>query len=99
MVRFRPALDEVAGVSYKLSEPDYAALDASDSWVTRLLGALELQMGWLSPLLTGRGLEGLLQCVVDKATLRLEALLSRKQFNQLGGLQLDKDTRTLVSKG
>lgn len=28
---------------------------------------------------------------------RLEALLARKAFNQLGGLQLDRDIRALVS--
>ena len=30
---------------------------------------------------------------------RLEAILARKPFNQLGGLQLDRDTRLMVRGG
>jgi hypothetical protein len=36
--------------------------------------------------------------IVDKLVQRLEVLLSRKQFNQLGGLQLDRDARGLVAQ-
>lgn len=38
------------------------------------------------------------QAVVDKVAVRLEALLARKPFTQLGGLQLDKDARQLVRR-
>jgi hypothetical protein len=43
-------------------------------------------------------LQGTLHAVLDKLVARLEALLARKPFTQLGGLQLDRDTRTLVSR-
>lgn len=41
--------------------------------------------------------QGVVHAVLDKAVVKLEALISRKTFNQLGGLQLDRDVRTLVS--
>lgn len=34
--------------------------------------------------------------MLDKVVSRLEAQVLRKRFNQLGGLQLEKDVRTLV---
>jgi len=98
MPRLRPALDVAAGASYRLSEAEYAARDAADSWVSPLLGALEAQAGWAGPLLTARNCEALLQALVDRVAARLEALLSRKPFNQLGGLALDREARTLVRR-
>ena len=41
--------------------------------------------------------QGLLHLLLDKLVARLEATLARKQFSQLGGLQLERETRTLLS--
>ena len=41
--------------------------------------------------------QGLLHLLLDKLVARLEALLGRKRFSQLGGLQLERDTRMLLS--
>lgn len=40
--------------------------------------------------------QGVLHAVLDKVVSRVETLISRKSFNQLGGLQLDRDIRALV---
>ncbi|KAL6746871.1 component of oligomeric golgi complex 4 [Haematococcus lacustris] len=97
MPRLRTVLEEVAAVSYQLSEAEYAAAESGEGWVQRLLVGLELAVTWLQPLLTANNYEGMVHGVLDKVVARLEALLSRKAFSQLGGLQLDRDTRTLVS--
>ena len=41
--------------------------------------------------------QGLLHLLLDMLVARLEALLGRKRFSQLGGLQLERDTRMLLS--
>ena len=42
-------------------------------------------------------LQVLLHLLLDKLVARLEALMGRKQFSQLGGLQLERDARLLLS--
>ncbi|MEW5307113.1 MAG: hypothetical protein WDW36_009530 [Sanguina aurantia] len=97
--RLRPTLEgDVTAASYCLSELEYAGRESEGApWVGRLLAALDNAMLWLQPFLTTDNYEGLFHLVVDKVVSRLEGILSRKQFNQLGGLQLDRDTRLLVS--
>uniref|UniRef100_A0A7S0RYR1 Conserved oligomeric Golgi complex subunit 4 n=1 Tax=Chlamydomonas leiostraca TaxID=1034604 RepID=A0A7S0RYR1_9CHLO len=95
--RLRPVLDDVAAASYVLSESDYAALEGGEGWAGRLLLALQANLGWMSGCLTTNNYEGVVHGVLDRVVSRLEAVLARKQFNQLGGLQLERDTRTLVS--
>jgi hypothetical protein len=48
-------------------------------------------------LLTPAAWEALFHALLDKVLARLEALLGRKAFTQLGGLQLDRDLRALVA--
>ncbi|WIA35384.1 hypothetical protein OEZ86_003832 [Tetradesmus obliquus] len=95
--RLRPILDEVGTTSYQLSDADYSGGDLEGGWVVRLAGCLQLQLAWLTPLLTPACWEGLTLLLLDKLLARLEVLLGRKAFSQLGGLQLDKDVRSLVA--
>lgn len=95
--RFRPVLDEVAAVSYLLSDSEYSNREAEDGWANHLLAALQLLLLWLQPLLTSNNYEVLLHLLLDKMVARLEAVIARKQFSQLGGLQLERDARLLLS--
>ncbi|KAF8060573.1 COG4 [Scenedesmus sp. PABB004] len=95
--RLRPILDEVGTTSYQLSESDYAGGELGGGWVMRLAVGLELQLSWLQPLLTPGCWESLALLLLDKLLTRLEVLLGRKTFTQLGGLQLDRDVRSLVA--
>eukprot|EP00897_Mesotaenium_endlicherianum_P006163 jgi/Mesen1/5575/ME000281S04641 len=94
--RLRVVLDTVAGVSYDLTEAQYAENEVNDPWVQALLHAVEASVEWLQPLLTGGNYDALVHLVIDFVTRRLEALILQKRFNQLGGLQLDRDARALV---
>ncbi|KAI8468195.1 MAG: component of oligomeric golgi complex 4 [Monoraphidium minutum] len=95
--RLRGVLDEVGAASYLLGDSDYLQAETEDGWVGHLLAALDLQLRWLQPRLTPGAWEGLFHSLLDKLLARLEVLLSRKQFSQLGGLQLDRDVRALVA--
>eukprot|EP00898_Chlorokybus_atmophyticus_P002420 jgi/Chlat1/3179/Chrsp22S03409 len=95
-VRLRPALDAIANCSYELKEEEYAEHDASDAWVQRLLATVDSALEPLQSLLTGSNYDATVHLVVDFTASRIEAVLMQRRFNQLGGLQLDRDMRALV---
>ncbi|KAK4748404.1 hypothetical protein SAY87_014990 [Trapa incisa] len=95
--RIRPVLDGVAIISYELSEAEYADNEINDPWVQRLLHTVETDMAWLQPLMTANNFDSFVHLVIDFIVKRLEVIMMQKRFSQLGGLQLDRDARALVS--
>ncbi|KAL6982165.1 Golgi transport complex subunit 4 [Sarracenia purpurea var. burkii] len=95
--RIRPVLDTVATISYELSEAEYADNEISDPWVQRLLLSVESNVAWLQPLMTANNYDSFVHLVIDFIVKRLEVIMMQKRFSQLGGLQLDRDSRALVS--
>ncbi|BFG21180.1 hypothetical protein CerSpe_074540 [Prunus speciosa] len=95
--RLRPVLDYVGTISYELSEAQYADNEVNDPWVQRLLHAVETNVAWLQPLMTANNYDSFVHLVLDFIVKRLEATMIQKRFSQLGGLQLDRDARALVS--
>ncbi|XP_057499387.1 conserved oligomeric Golgi complex subunit 4-like [Actinidia eriantha] len=95
--RIRPVLDSVATISYELSEAEYADNEVNDPWVQRLLHSVESSVSWLQPLMTASNYDSFVHIVIDFIVKRLEAIMMQKRFSQLGGLQLDRDARALVS--
>ena len=55
--RLRPVLDEVAAVSYQLSDAEYSMREAEEGWAQRLLAALQVHLAWLQPMLTTNNYE------------------------------------------
>ncbi|XP_021747647.1 conserved oligomeric Golgi complex subunit 4-like [Chenopodium quinoa] len=95
--RIRPIVDNVGTISYELSEAEYADNEVNDPWVQRLLHAVETNAAWLQPVMTANNYDTFVHLIIDFITKRLELIMMQKRFSQLGGLQLDRDTRTLVS--
>ncbi|XP_062091291.1 conserved oligomeric Golgi complex subunit 4 [Humulus lupulus] len=95
--RIRPLLDSVATISYELSEAEYADNEVNDPWVQRLLHAVETNVAWLQSLMTANNYDSFVHLVIDFIVKRLEVIMMQKRFSQLGGLQLDRDARALVS--
>lgn len=89
-------MDSVGSINYELTEQEYSENELNDPWVQKLLVAVESSVAWLQPLLTSSNYEALLHLVIDFVVKRLEILMTQKKFNQLGGLQLDRDCRTLL---
>ncbi|BFI43089.1 hypothetical protein AXG93_1774s1140 [Marchantia polymorpha subsp. ruderalis] len=94
--RLRGILDVVGPVSYELTEAQYAENEVNDPWVQKLLHLVDGNVAWLQPLLTSNNYDSLVHLIIDFLVKRLEAIMVQKRFNQLGGLQLDRDARTLV---
>ncbi|EFJ43661.1 component of oligomeric golgi complex 4 [Volvox carteri f. nagariensis] len=95
--RMRALLDELAAMSYTLTEAEYASLEVEGGWAGRLVLALSGLSSLMRSLLTTSNWEVLFGSLLDKLSARLEGLLGRKPFNQLGGLQLDREVRLLIS--
>ncbi|CAA7013042.1 unnamed protein product [Microthlaspi erraticum] len=95
--RIRPVLDTVATISYELTETEYAENEVNDPWVQRLLHSVETNAAWLQPLMTSNNYDSFLHLIIDFIVRRLEVIMMQKRFSQLGGLQLDRDMRALVS--
>lgn len=95
--RIRPVLDNVATISYELSEAEYAENEVNDPWVQRLLHAVETNAAWLQSLMTANNYDSFIHLIIEFLVKRLEVIMMQKRFSQLGGLQLDRDCRALVS--
>ncbi|MCL7041635.1 hypothetical protein MKW94_009901 [Papaver nudicaule] len=95
--RIRPVLDMVGTVSYELSEAEYAENEVNDPWVQKLLHAVETNATWLQPTMTSSNYDSFVHLIIDFIVKRLEVIMMQKKFSQLGGLQLDRDARALVS--
>lgn len=95
--RMKSVLDEVASVIYVLNEAEYSAREEEEGWAHRMIVSLQGTVGWLQPFMTTGNYEGLFHILVDKILARLEAMLGRKGFSQLGGLLLERDVRTMLS--
>ncbi|CAM9416509.1 unnamed protein product [Sphacelaria rigidula] len=92
-------LGEKSAVSYQLSENQYATNEAEDPFAHGLVEYLRLL---LEPYRPPDGLSEslfleLLTLVAGYLAKRLELALKRRFFTQLGGLQLDKDLRCIMS--
>ncbi|KAL8122554.1 hypothetical protein AgCh_019043 [Apium graveolens] len=95
--KIRLVLDKVGTISYELSEAEYADNEVNDPWVQTLLHNVETNIAWLQPLMTANNYDLFVHLVIDFVVKRLEVIMMQKRFSQLGGLQLDRDARALVS--
>lgn len=94
----RPLLDQFVEISYELEGGDAASGGAGAPWSHSLLDAFGGHFGWLQPLLTPSLFETVVHSAVDKLVARMEAAVAQKRFTQLGGLQLERDVRSLIGK-
>lgn len=95
--RVRPALDAAASASYELTEAQYAENEAADPWQQRLVAGVSAVLDAVKPMLTPANFDALVGLVADAVAARIEATVTQKRFNQLGGLQLDREARALVA--
>eukprot|EP00899_Mesostigma_viride_P022766 jgi/Mesvir1/3674/Mv14963-RA.2 len=96
MPLLRPVLDTLVNVKYVLDEEEYAENEVNDPWVQRVLAQVDMCLEVVNSSLTSNCLDALVHLVIDAVVLRLEAIVTQKKFNQLGGLQMDRDVRALV---
>ena len=81
-----------------LTDAQAAEYEANDPWSHSLVATLQ---SFLTPLkgsmLTGDNTDNLIAVMASSVTSEIERLVLTKKFNQLGGLQLDRDIRSVLS--
>ncbi|KAI8101797.1 hypothetical protein M9434_006863 [Picochlorum sp. BPE23] len=92
MSKLRPILDAFVANSYELSDDEAV----NDGWSVSLIQAFEQAFTWLQNILSPELYDKVIESSVDKIVSRMEASVAQKQFSQLGGLQLEKDVRSLI---
>ncbi|CAL5022161.1 unnamed protein product [Urochloa decumbens] len=95
--RIRPVLDTVATVSYELDDAEYGENEVNDPWVQNLILAVNNNVAWLQPVMTSNNYDSFVHLIIDFIVKRLEVIMMQKRFSQLGGLQLDKEVRSLIN--
>jgi hypothetical protein len=92
MSKLRPVLDVFVAARYELTED----VELNDEWSISLIQAFEQAFIWLQNIISSEVYTKVIDLAVDKIITRMEACIAQKQFSQLGGLQLEKDVRSLV---
>lgn len=95
--RLKVCTDVIPTVSHVLSEEDLVNFEVNDPFVQQLISCLE---GVLNELKGSLLVQVFGQVVIDVAgelALLLEAQLFKCTFNQLGGVQLDRELRALIA--
>jgi hypothetical protein len=110
LARLRPVLrsmvssamgppDKPGAVRYALSETQFALNDASDPWAHQFVHSLDVLFAPYAHPVRGLGpasFRALLGLAASYVAERLEMSLRKRHFTQLGGLQLDKDLRSVM---
>lgn len=92
----KASLAAAAACDYVLSEERYATNERSDPWALPLAAALEAALTPMADSLTQTNYDGVLLSLAERVAALLEGYILGKRFNQLGGLQLDREIRTVV---
>ena len=96
LLKMRHTLEAFVSASYELSDAGESGFEISDQWSTSMVQSFGRTFSWLQPMLTPDVFARVLSSAVDKIVSRMEAAIGQKTFTQLGGLQLDKDVRSIV---
>lgn len=92
MSHLRPHLDDFVSATYALSDTD----NVNDSWALGLIQTFDLTFSWLRDVVTPATFDRVIDSAINIIISRMEAAVAHKQFTQLGGLQLEKDIRSLI---
>uniref|UniRef100_A0A663MNU0 Conserved oligomeric Golgi complex subunit 4 n=1 Tax=Athene cunicularia TaxID=194338 RepID=A0A663MNU0_ATHCN len=93
----KPWINLFLSVSHNIEEEEFSDYEANDPWVQQFIVNLEQQMtefkAGLSPVIYDT-LTGLMTSLI---AIELEKVLLKSTFSRLGGLQFDKELRSLIA--
>merc|ERR1719383_33105 len=95
--RIKPFVDNFAAIRHDLSEEDFANYEANDPWVQALIVCVDGLLASFRQSLTPNNYDGLVGQLTTEIVTRLEKAVAKSTFNRLGGLQFDKELRSLVA--
>ncbi|XP_074645003.1 conserved oligomeric Golgi complex subunit 4-like [Tubulanus polymorphus] len=92
----KPWVNTFQSTSHNISEEDFANYEANDPWVQNFIVNLDTLLSTFKGSMTTSNYDGLVNLLSNEITNRLEKAVMKTHFNRLGGLQFDKELRSLV---
>uniref|UniRef100_A0A673UVM1 Conserved oligomeric Golgi complex subunit 4 n=1 Tax=Suricata suricatta TaxID=37032 RepID=A0A673UVM1_SURSU len=98
--KFDSCLSDLAAVSNKfrdLLQEEFNDYEANDPWVQQFILNLEQQMAEFKASLSPVIYDSLTSLMTSLVAVELERVVLKSTFNRLGGLQFDKELRSLIA--
>jgi len=95
--RLKPLVDGFITVPHNINEEQFAEYEANDPFVQELIVKLDELLTTFKVGLTSGNYERFVLLVAGEVSMQLEKAVIKSTFSRLGGLQFDKEVRTLSS--
>merc|ERR1719233_351237 len=95
--RMKPWVDSFCSYSHNITEEQFSDYSANDPWVQQTIVNLDNLMQSFKSGLTAANFDSLVMLVASEVTVQLEKAVIKSSFSRLGGLQFDREVRSLSS--
>lgn len=95
--RLKPWIDSFTTIPHNINDEQYSEFEANDPFVQGLIVNLDGLLNTFKVGLTGGNYERFVMLVAGEVTMQLEKAVMKSSFSRLGGLQFDKEVRSLSS--
>merc|ERR1712198_834658 len=95
--RVKPWIDGFNLVSHNLTDEFFTDYAANDPWVQQTIINIDILLQSFKSSMTQTNFDSFVNIVASEVTLQLEKAGTKTSFNRLGGLQFDKEVRSLSS--
>ncbi|XP_010716206.1 conserved oligomeric Golgi complex subunit 4 isoform X3 [Meleagris gallopavo] len=93
----KPWINLFLSISHSIEEEEFSDYEANDPWVQQFIVHLEQQMTEFKVGLSPAIYDNLTGLMTSLIATELEKVLLKSSFNRLGGLQFDKELRSLIA--
>uniref|UniRef100_A0A671EWR1 Conserved oligomeric Golgi complex subunit 4 n=1 Tax=Rhinolophus ferrumequinum TaxID=59479 RepID=A0A671EWR1_RHIFE len=93
----QPWINNFLSVSHNIEEEEFNDYEANDPWVQQFILNLEQQMAEFKAALSPGIYDSLTSLMTSFVAVELERVVLKSTFNRLGGLQFDKELRSLIA--
>ncbi|XP_042556624.1 conserved oligomeric Golgi complex subunit 4 isoform X1 [Dipodomys spectabilis] len=93
----QPWINTFLSVSHNIEEEEFNDYEANDPWVQQFILNLEQQMAEFKANLSPVIYDSLTGLMTSLVAVELEKVVLKSTFNRLGGLQFDKELRSLIA--
>ncbi|ELK14586.1 Conserved oligomeric Golgi complex subunit 4 [Pteropus alecto] len=93
----QPWINNFLSVSHNIEEEEFNDYEANDPWVQQFILNLQQQMAEFKASLSPVIYDSLTNLMTSFVAVELEKVVLKSTFNRLGGLQFDKELRSLIA--
>lgn len=93
----RPLISNFLSVSHILTDSEFSTYEANDPWVEPLIYGLKHLTDKFFESLSDGIYDNLISHLTHEIATQLEKVVFKSTFNRLGGMQFDKELRSLIS--